>query len=58
MKLYNSDRIKQIIREWERQNKEVLKTEDIIKDKIVISDYIKWDKVKELIKMFEEKKSK
>ncbi len=45
-----------VIDEWEKLNKKVLKTEDIIKDKIIIADYIKWDKIKELKKELEEEK--
>ena len=41
---------RKIIEKWEEENKEVLKTEDIVKEKIIIADYIKWDKVKELLK--------
>ena len=33
---------------FEKENTKVLKTEDIIKKKIIIADYIKWDDLKEL----------
>lgn len=34
---------------WEKENTEVLKTEDIVKGKVIIADYVKWDKVRELL---------
>ena len=42
--------VKQVIEKWEKENKEVLTTEEIIKNKVLIADYIKWDKIKELLK--------
>ncbi len=43
-----TDEILKIIDEWEEENTKVLKIEDIIKKKVVIADYIKWDKIREL----------
>ena len=40
--------LKERIRDFEKKNNQVLKTEDIIKEKILISDYIKWNKFREL----------
>ena len=37
-----------LISNWQKKNEKTLKTEDIVKDKIIIADYMKWDKVKEL----------
>ena len=41
--------VKKVIIEWEKKNKKALTTEEIIKNKILIADYIKWDKIKELL---------
>lgn len=42
------ERVLNIINEWEKRNTEVLTTDKLKKDKVIIADYIKWDKIKEL----------
>lgn len=48
-KLSQTKEIVKMIEEWEGENTEVLTTEDIIKKKIVIADYVKWDKIREIL---------
>ena len=36
------------VNKWEKKNTEVLTTEKLKADKIIIADYIKWDKFREL----------
>jgi hypothetical protein len=38
------------LKDFEKDNTNVIKTQDIIDEKIIIADYIKWDKFRELIK--------
>lgn len=45
------ERILQLVDDWEDKNKKVLRTKQIIKEKIVIADYIKWNKIRELKKL-------
>jgi len=52
---FQKQKIIEEIKDWEKENTEVLKTEDIIKEKIIIADYIKWDKFRELLKTLGEK---
>jgi len=44
-----------IIDEFEKENTKILKTENIIKKKIIIADYIKWDDFRKLKKKLEGK---
>lgn len=50
------EKVREKIKDFEKKNCKVLTTEDIIKKKIVIADYFKWDKLKELKKSLEEAK--
>ena len=45
---FEKERILKIIEEWEKKNQEVLTTDKLKKEKIIIADYVKWDKIKEL----------
>lgn len=47
-KIFYKEEIFKIIDEFEKENTNVLRTEDIIKNKIIISDYIKWDDFRKL----------
>ena len=52
-KLQTLQQVCEEIKSWEKENKKVLKTEDIIKEKIIIADYVKWNKIRELLKKFQ-----
>lgn len=51
-KTYTEKEIFEIIDKFEKENTKVLQTKDIVDEKIIISDYIKWDDFRKLKKEF------
>ena len=47
-KTFTEEEILKLIDEFEKENQESIRTEDLINKKILIADYIKWDKFRKL----------
>lgn len=43
------ERILKIIKDWKTENTDVLKTKDIVSNKIIIANYFKWNQFDSLI---------